>query len=265
MKTVFNKKLGAASVARARPATLTLDSRNVKIADHKRGQRCAATYASIAATCPDSCALKNSGCYTSYGKVRITVRGLDKAAAPAPEDAALWEAHLVASAPAQAIRDLPLRLHVSGDARTSHAASILACAASTWWSKGGGPIWTYTHAWFDVPRRAWRDSTHPDMRARATISVLASCERTCQGPEALARGYAPAVVVDSFPNGARAFEADGVRWIPCPAQTSETSANPRTCVDCRLCWNAEALLQRKAGIAFAAHGPGRKRALTVLQ
>jgi hypothetical protein len=131
-----------------------------------------------------------------------------------------------------------LRLHVSGDASTPEAASILADAARRWQARGGGPAWSFTHAWREVPRWAWRG-----------VSVLASVDRTADGRAALARGYAPAAVTGPHPMHGRAYERDGIRWIPCPNQTRGV-----TCAQCQLCWRSTDLAVRGQGIAFAAHG-----------
>ena len=236
-----------------KPATLVLDSKNAKI-----GQ-VAATYASIASTCPPTCPFMGEGCYAQTGHVGFTVRRLDADGACA-EDAALYEASLIARGPGAGGRDLPLRLHVSGDARTPVAAELLGRAARAWRSKGGGPVWTYTHAWRDVPRDAWGPA----------VNVLASCESTADGAKAVAAGYVPAVVVDKHPPNGRAYEKDGIKWIPCPNQTRSTPATDKepardvTCVSCRLCFDTARLASMGAGIAFAAHGSGTKRALKVL-
>ena len=232
------------------PATLVLDSGNGKIADRKRGQRVAATYASIRSTCPTSCPLRGEGCYAQMGHVAITVARLDAAGATADE-AARYEADLIVAAALQGrARGRALRIHVSGDATTYAAASSLGRAVATWRALGGGRAWSYTRAWRDVSRYAWG----------VAVSVLASVESEEDGARALAAGYAPALVVAEH-SSARAEVRGGVRWIPCPAQTRENT----TCADCRLCWDADALRKRGAGITFAAHGSGRKRALTVIQ
>jgi len=221
------------------PASLILRSENAKIGF------AAATYASIEATCPASCRLRGSGCYAQNGHVALHARRLDSAATPL--QAARHEASLLDAA--QGIRGVPLRLHVSGDTRTAAAARILAGALLRWRSRGGGSVWTYTHAWRTVPRAAWGSA----------VSILGSAEDTRHGAAILEAGYAPAVVVDTVPADGRAFERDGVTWIPCPQQT-----RGRTCTECRLCFDADALAARRSGIAFAAHGAGRKRALTVV-
>lgn len=200
---------------------------------------CAVTYASIASSCPKSCALQGEGCYAQGGRVAILVKSLDAA-----KETALQ----VARSEAQQIRDnakrapngYPMRLHASGDCRTNATARIVSDAACEW----PGPVWTYTHAWRDVDRSSWQG-----------VSVLASIEDPRDGREAIRAGYAPALVVHSHPSDGRAFQREGVTWIPCPEQTRGVE-----CIRCRLCFDADALKQRRTGIAFAVHGNGAKRA-----
>ena len=146
------------------------------------------------------------------------------------------------------VTNRPLRLHVGGDTPTNEAAVIVAAAARRYSERVQAPSYTYTHSWRTVRRSAWKG-----------VSVLASIESTLDGLKALKRGYAPAVVVERF-DGPKAFERDGVRWIPCPAQTKDDIS----CDDCRLCMNADALRDRNSGIAFSAHGTGAKAARAVV-
>jgi len=221
------------------PATYTRDSKNAKLSRWGRGVD--ATYASIRATCPASCALRDAGCYAQSGNVAMHVRRLDAAASGlTPIQAARYEAGAIDAAwgGGRVPEGQLLRLHVSGDARTTGAARVLGAAVARWIKRGGRAAWSYTHAWRTVPRSAW-----------GPVSVLASMENTKDAAAATEQGYAPAVVVSAFPDGARAWEADGVRWIPCPAQ-----AGDRTCEECRLCVRGDELRDRGMGIAFEAHG-----------
>ena len=76
-----------------------------------------ATYASVAGTCPDTCAAKDAYCYAQSGYVALTVQRLDRAASGRTAVAlALAEAAAIDAAgvaPGQL-----LRIHVSGDSRT---------------------------------------------------------------------------------------------------------------------------------------------------
>ena len=46
----------------------------------------------------------------------------------------------------------------------------------------------------------------------------------------------------------------GWRVLPCPAET-----RGRTCVQCRLCFDTEALAKRKLAIGFQLHGLGKNK------
>lgn len=212
-------------------ATLALRSQNKKVG------LAAVTYTSIESTC-GTCALKNEGCFAQHGRVGILVRQLDDHGATSIQ-AARAEAALILANAKRAPDGYPLRLHGSGDCRTEATARIVANAAAEW----PGPVWTYTHAWRTVPCKAW-----------GTVSVLASIENTEEGRAAMRAGYAPAVVIHEHPRDGRAFMRDGIRWIPCPEQTRGVQCNR-----CRLCFDADALKERRTGIAFAAHGNGRAR------
>lgn len=205
----------------------------------------AATYASTASTCPKSCPLAANGCYAETGHVGMTVRRLNAAKASAIA-AARDEARAIDSGAVYA--GLPLRLHVSGDCATNGAAKVVSGAAERYMKRGGGKAWSYTHAWRKVARASW-----------GAVSVLASMESAKDGLAALKAGYAPACVVPRH-ESPKAYQRDGVTWIPCPQQTREGI----TCAQCGLCMDAESLRKRACGIAFAAHGNSSKRVLTVL-
>ena len=207
----------------------------------------AATYASIAKTCPSSCPLRGEGCYAQGGNVGMHVRRLDaRTADMSADDCARLEALEIEAASYGAPKGHPLRLHVSGDATTARRAGYLARAAKRW----QGPVWTYTHAWRNVPRHAW-----------GRVSVLASCEQAWQASAALDAGYAPSLVVSEHPADGKAYrDAFGTKIIPCPSQTRGV-----LCTECKLCWQDSKLVKDRAAIAFSAHGVSKKRALFVIQ
>ncbi len=111
-------------------------------------------------------------------------------------------------------------------------------------------MWCYTHAWKNVARKHWGQT-----------SILASIESTKQAKKAMKKGYAPAIVVPTHisDKGYKLAGSD-VTWIPCPQQTLGIA-----CTDCGLCMNADGLLKSKRGIAFAIHGTGTKKALRKLE
>jgi hypothetical protein len=230
----------------------------VERSDNKKTGAVAVTWASIGATCPPSCAsLRSGACYAQGYPSAHTVKRLDAAAAGLSDlDVARVEAAAIRAAfgggpvprdPSG--RRLPLRIHVAGDCRTPEAAELLADAAADWIARGGGPAWTYTHAWHDVPRSAW-----------GPISVLASLDDAADVDAAAAQGYRwTAVVVPSHGIDRAVRTHDGRTILPCPEQTRGTP-----CVDCRACFRAD---DGRTTILFAAHGQNRKHhpSLQVIQ
>jgi hypothetical protein len=210
------------------------------------------TFAAIGPTCPDSCPFKRDGnksrgCYADSGITGMTARQLERAARGMSSlevvqcEAALIDAAFPRGVPqdgAHGGRDL--RLHVGGDVRTAEEAALLAGAAERWRARGGGSVWTYTHAWREIPRAAW-----------GSISVLASVEDEEDAQRARERGYAPALVVVQH-RGDRARRSGELRIVPCPAETRQGT----TCADCRLCLDRD-LHALGIAISFAIHGPTR--------
>lgn len=231
------------------------NSKNSKISSTK--QQVAATYAPILQTCPDSCNLKGAGCYAETSYTGMTNRKLENlAAAKSALDLAKDEAAAIDSAFSKGVPQtganggVDLRLHVSGDCKTTTAARTVAAAARRFARRGGGSVWSYTHAWRTVPRNAWEG-----------VSILASVESLKDSWAARKRGYAPAIVVSEHKSD-KLYRLGNSKFIPCPAQTRGV-----TCVTCRLCFNADRLHAAGIGIAFKAHGAKRnelKRKLTVI-
>lgn len=228
------------------------DSKNAKISGI--GSKVDATYVSIKSSCPKSCNLKDAGCYAQLSYVGIIASMLDQA-----DNKSLQ----AAKAEARAIdlsyggREVPsdrmLRLHVSGDSRTITGTRIINSAISRWKERGGGSVWSYTHAWRDVPRREW-----------SNVSILASINNIGEAIAARENGYASAIIVGEHKsNKAYKIKGSNINWIPCPSQTLEVP-----CSDCKLCFNADRLLQGNFGIAFEAHGNKKgniKRQLNVIK
>lgn len=195
------------------------------------------TYAGIQ-SCPNTCPFKTSGaCYAQSGPVGIQWRKT-------------WSDHVTqletARAEAKEIRGLTgehdLRLHTAGDCSTPEAARIVADAAELHMRKHGKAAFTYTHAWRTVPRSAWGE-----------VSVLASCETPDEIEAAKARGYATAMVVQSY-DKTTVYQKDGVKILPCPEMTGKADS----CKTCRLCMRDDKLKAADITIAFAAHGPTKK-------
>ncbi|MFO0663002.1 MAG: hypothetical protein U0174_03570 [Polyangiaceae bacterium] len=199
------------------------------------------TLAPVEGTCSPTCPFMRNGCLARRGPGGHNAR-LERNAKReglTALDLAKEEASLIALFAARLRRrrrELPLRIHYSGDSATSETARIVSAACATW----PGPTWTYSHAWREVARADW-----------GPVSVLASVDLPEHAHEAMARGYAPAIVVPTFPNGKKPWKEAGISWIPCLFETRGT-----TCVECRLCFDADGLLRRRQGIAFEAHGSG---------
>lgn len=204
-----------------------------KTANRKLGD-CAATYVSQA-SCATGCPLRNAGCYAESGPAGFTTARLNRSTAE-PIELARSEAAGIQALPG----DRPLRVHVVGDCPNDESAAIVGSAMADY----PNVAWTYTHAWRDVQRSSWGNA-----------HVLASCESADDVRDARIRGYATAIVVSEHPSD-RAYDLDGVKVIPCPAESGRTN-----CADCGLCSR-----ELPATIGFAAHGARKatvKRTLEV--
>lgn len=229
------------------------DSGNTKIMG---SEKIDATYTSIKRTCPNTCSLKDTGCYAQTSFTGITTRRNDhRARGESPLDVARSEAKAIDdSYNGDAVpQGRALRLHVAGDSRTVKGTRVLNKAIARWKARGGGSCWSYTHAWRHVPRKEW-----------SNVSILASVENPQDVNQARTQGYAPAIVVGQFPTD-KAFTVPGsnTTFIPCVNQTRGVG-----CSDCQLCFRADWLYETNRGIAFQAHGVYKdqmKRRLNVIQ
>jgi hypothetical protein len=221
-------------------AIATASSKNCKLGD-------AATTYAAQTSCPACCPFfDGGGCYAEAGSIGKFLTAPLNAAAKARAHTAVDVARAEADA-LDRLKVVPgraLRLHTVGDCASDEAARIVAAAAERYQARGGGAVWTYTHAWRQVARESW-----------GQVSVLASCETAADVLEARARGYTTALVVEEFARkqrhqlGPDAGNAAGADILPCPQQTSK-----RTCTDCRLCFDDKKLHQRGYSIAFELHG-----------
>jgi len=223
----------------------------VENAGNRKTGKVAATYVSQD-TCPDSCALKKAGCYAEKGLVALTTNRLNGAGEMNPEQISLQEASLIRKAAIKVAKQKakqektgkryethmvgkPLRLHVVGDFPSQKALDAVDSACGLYTENGGGQPWSYTHNW-------------KDLQPAKNISLLASVDSLSEGVDALAKGFAPAGVVDAFETE-KAHKIQGVRWIPCPEQTGRSE----NCKECGLCFNAERLAKGGMGILFKKH------------
>ena len=190
-------------------------------------------------SCADDCPFYNAGCYAEGGNAGFQTRRLNTAALGIEG----LTADMVAEAEAEAIDTLsgtrPLRLHVVGDCKTARSVSIVAAAAERYTARGGGAVWTYTHA-HNTARAVW-----------GSVSVLRSCETLEQVKRAHAEGFAAAMVTEGAHAGKTAVDLGaGFTGMPCPQQTGAAES----CVKCRLCIQDTKLHARRRVILFAPHG-----------
>lgn len=208
-------------------------SGNAKLSKNKR---VATTYAPVRQSCPSSCRLRGNGCYYECGRTYGLNNRLEQEAGHAtPLEIAQAEADAIDRA---GIAD-GLRLHTGGDCQDAAGATAIGEAVGRWRRRGGGPAWTYTHAWPQVPRAAWTPA----------VSIFASIESSEQIGLARHNGYAIARVIPKFPFGSRSWQSHGILWIPCRFQT-----DARTCLECRACFQADRMRDRGMGIAFQPDG-----------
>lgn len=214
-----------------------------------------AVYLAISQSCPKECPFKpvdeNQGCWATVGRVGILNSRLEKEAQGMDKRALGREvAKAIDSSWPNGVREgQMLRLPVAGDFAVKSAVEPVVAAVERWKDRGGKGAWGYTHAWRKVERSTWRG-----------VSMLASVETLQEAKQAMTRGFAPARVVSEFPNGDRAWEEGGMKFIPCPEQTKGV-----TCDRCQLCFDDKKLAERGAAIAFKAHSQVKKRTLNVLQ
>lgn len=234
-------------------------------ASHNEKLGRAATTHAAQQSCPSDCVFRDGGgCYAETGaQGKFVTMPLNESATE--QGATALD---VAFAEATAIDEMgvepgaPMRLHTVGDCSTDEAARIVSAACERYMQRGGGKVWTYTHAWRLVAREAW-----------GAVSVLASCETVADAQLAHVRGYASAIVVEKF-EGEKLYKIEGeepplnldnpgesvretvirqepssLSVLPCPAQTRH-----RTCSDCGLCFNDERLLASGLTIGFEIHG-----------
>lgn len=227
------------------PVTYVKKSQNSKTGD------CDAVYVSTN-SCPDTCKLKNNGCYSENSYLGFIVRNLNK---KSTKLTATQIARKEAKAIATAYKGTPernLRLHVSGDCRTIEGVRLVNNAVAKW-KKGSNKVaWSYTHCWDKILREQW-----------SNVSMLASIDNIGEAESCRQNGYAPAIVVDSH-KSSKAYRLEGsdVLWIPCLAQTKD-----KKCSECKACFDVDKLYKNNMGIAFEAHGTRKnsiKRRLNVL-
>jgi len=212
------------------------------------------TYAPVKQTCSNTCELKRNGCYATASTVALMNSRLEKSMDDLSKvEIAKQEAKCIDdSYDGGLVQSKLLRLHVSGDSDTITGTKYISAAAKRWIKRGGEYVWSYTHSWEKVNRKNW-----------GVVSVLASVDTVEQISEARNQGYAPAMVFPEFKDK-KAFIYGDTKFIPCPSQTHEHI----DCETCKLCFKADDLFKRNAGIAFEVHGVSKntlKKKLRVIR
>jgi hypothetical protein len=248
----LSKKRQGAVATSAAPATRTARATSLGLAiATSRSQNAklgnAATTYAAQTSCPTSCPFFNGGgCYAESGRVGFVTSRLNAAAAALPSGPReVAEAEAVEIDRLKVVPDRPLRLHTVGDCSTDEAALIVSAASKRYRERGGGPVWTYTHAWREVKRESWGE-----------VSVFASCETAEDVRQAKDRGYQTSIVVEKFTDNKRhvldasAGDAAGVEVLPCPQQTAGV-----TCSSCRRCFDDSNIAALGGySIGFEVHG-----------
>jgi hypothetical protein len=211
----------------------------------------------INATCPGTCPFKPSpgwpgGCYANTP----LMKSLEEAARGMTGDQIIAEEcyRIDRTYRKRVPHHQALRIHVGGDVPSRAAAVMVGESATDWVGRGGGPPWTFTHRYQQIPRDAWGYD----------ISVLASIEKASQVAAATAQGYACAITLEYFPPGPQTFTLPGtdVKFFKCPEQAQPSKK--KTCVTCRECFDDQKLFRQNRAVAFELHGNGQHIARAVL-
>lgn len=187
-------------------------------------------------TCPDTCPLKDEGCYALFGPGGV---GPFKIAAKHGSDD-------VASVIDQAIREVPqngiLRWEVSGDVVLPDGVTIdheyIAQTNRFVAARPDVRVIRYSHAWRQMS---------PEMFA---YPVNASCETLQDISEARAAGWQTVITATGPDDEVIGMTVDESRAIICPNQTHGV-----TCAECQLCSK-----ERTSTVVFLPHGSGKRRA-----
>lgn len=215
----------------------------IEKSQNKKTGNVSATYAPIQ-SCPKTCPFLDHGCYAQSGPTGWTLNRLNR-------NCKTNSSVEIAKEEAKEIRGLTgkrdLRLHVVGDARSRKAVEILAAAAKDHIAKANKKVWTYTHAWREVPRESWGD-----------VSVIASCETFEDIELARTRGYATSMVISDDFMGTK--KHGKLTLVACPGITEG-----KTCETCRICMNDKKIKESNKVVCFFPHGAGLNKAKKALE
>lgn len=196
------------------------------------------TSMSSAVTCPDTCALKNNGCYANGGPTAIHWRILTKGERGVNAEqffndvraiprGSLWR-HNVAG-------DLP---HVDGVIDSDFLGKLVH-------ANNGKRGFTYTHHVLSVE--------NAELIRKANeygFTVNVSCDTAAQAVDTFKNRQVPVVTI--LPLDAPNVQiVDDVKIVACPAEKSDKVQ----CANCQLC----AIADREYIIGFRAHGVSKKK------
>jgi len=224
---------------------VTLKSQNVKT-----GPMFVST--SGASTCPDSCPLKEKGCYAKGGPLGMHWRKVSEA-----DRGITWESFLaqVSALP----KGQTWRHNQAGDLPGENDAIAPDLLAQLVRANRGRRGFTYTHKpVLDSQRGPVASNRRAVQKANAggfTVNLSANGLR--HADELAALNIGPVVTILPPEVKENTTTPDGRKVVVCPAQTRDNV----TCTTCRLCSRAD----RSAIIGFMPHGSARRAAGNVAE
>lgn len=192
---------------------------------------------SDAQTCPDSCPLKNSGCYAAVGNLSIHWRRLGN-------KGLTWPQFI------KAVKALPIgqlwRHNQAGDLPGKNEEIDAKALRQLVKANEGKRGFTYTHK---APNEKNAQAIKEANKGGFTVNLSADSLKEADTFKAL--GVAPVVVILPIEQKKNLLTPCGNRVVICPAVTRKGV----TCSTCKLCQKQD----RKFIIGFPAHGIMKKK------
>ena len=205
-----------------------------------------ATIRSSSNSCPSTCPFNNGGgCYAASGPEALWWKRLDESEKPEHQG---WIGLSDQFRAAKLKPGTLLRLNTAGDLpclpTTGEILGNVVDLMRAIFENHKVVPFTYTHH-----RQTEHNLAVVDRQNKAGFTVNLSCDSEERASMMHRRGFPSVVVVPADDTRTSWHDADGVRFVTCPAQTGDT-----TCDRCRLCTKAD----RAAVVAFRAHGAKRR-------
>lgn len=195
------------------------------------------------ASCPDSCALKASGCYAESGMVRMHWQRLESKGYTIDQLAGF-----ITSLP----RGQLWRHNVAGDLTGDGINIDTAALQSLCDANKGKRGFTYTHA-HDTPA-----NQQAIKRANAQgFTVNLSANSPEHADELAALNIGPVVTLVDIDAPTHSKTPDGRSIVVCPAVRLESM----DCAQCQLCQKVD----RKSIVGFPVHGTSKRKAANVIR